>query len=107
MSGQVKEASFYNNGNLDGMHVRYHENGEVKTSGQYSQNHKEGVWSWLNKDGELERVETYNKGLLDGQWKQLYANGKIKFQGTYANNKRTGQWMWYDIDGKDTHSKIY
>ena len=70
-------------------------------------NYKEGVWSWLDENGQLERVETYSNGLLDGQWKQLYANGQIKFQGKYANSERIGQWVWYDIDGNDTHSEIY
>jgi antitoxin component YwqK of YwqJK toxin-antitoxin module len=65
------------------------------------------MWSSLDENGQLERVESYNDGLLDGEWKQLYSNGQVRFQGKYVNNKRTGQWVWYDVDGNDTHSEIY
>ncbi|MFK7771181.1 MAG: hypothetical protein AB8F94_03540 [Saprospiraceae bacterium] len=48
----------------------YHENGNLKSEGQYDANNKgTGEWKFYHESGKLEKNGNYLKGVPDGDWK--------------------------------------
>ena len=44
--------------------VLYYENGEIKETGTYKNDLKNGIFKFFNKNGEVEKIEVYENGKL-------------------------------------------
>ena len=78
-TGEVtgKEQGLVKNGDLEGLWIGYHDNGQMWYKG------------------------TFKKGCKDGSdWKEFWKNGQLYYKGVYKNCGRQGYWVYYDEDGK-------
>jgi antitoxin component YwqK of YwqJK toxin-antitoxin module len=89
---EKKDGSFFK----DGYYKEWFENGQIETTGTYSDNKETGNWQWFYKTGQLLREGTYKNGLKDGIWKEFEENGQIASEFQYAAGDLDGlQKSWY------------
>ncbi|MEI6749991.1 MAG: hypothetical protein WCM93_12595, partial [Bacteroidota bacterium] len=62
--GSLKVNSVYSAGKIEGEASFYFPGGKVMAHGNYVHNLKHGVWTFMNEDGEKEKVDTYEMGRL-------------------------------------------
>ncbi|MDF2189452.1 TonB family protein [Paraflavitalea sp. CAU 1676] len=74
-------------GILRGVSMTYHPNGNLKDSGSYVDDLKEGLWKEWYANGKQESFGTYKKGLQDGDWEYFRENGHRSTKEQYAGNK--------------------
>ena len=76
-SDQIMEQGFHKNNIRDGLTTYYYENGNKKKEGNLSANinqklsKPEGVWTYWNKDGQVDFTFDYGKGLDHVKFKDL------------------------------------
>ena len=115
----------------NGMSIFYYKNGEIEYMGSYKDGLENGVWKYLNKQGDLETEEIWEDGELitekdyrkngllwtEMEWTsdnscifKLYdSEGFVIEEGTLKNGKEEGVWKYYTIyeDGtKELDKKI-
>lgn len=88
----------------------YHENGQLKTIGFYTEEKKsdgeiytfeDKEWTNFFQNGNLESIGSYKRGSKDGIWKKYWNEAdKIYNIGSYLKNSKEGQWKQYYISGK-------
>ena len=76
------------NGKVDGEY-----NGLIKNG------KKEGSWVKYHDNGELSSKGEYKNGKREGSWISWWFNGQLDSKGDYKNGKREGSWIWYDKEG--------
>ena len=95
----------------DGLVTTKHENGGVKTEGNYVNGVRNGNWAeyweeawWLDfgEDGEANTKDTLEN---NNRWDSVEVvipdfKPKLKLQGSYLNGNRDGTWTEYYQDGK-------
>ena len=52
------EKSNYNNGKLNGAHVYYYSDGQLRSKGNYKNSEMGGAWIDYNKDGTVDKAQT-------------------------------------------------
>lgn len=107
-----------------GYWVDYHENGNLRSKGNYKNNKENGVWEYYDDKGLLRSKGNYvngnpigvweeyyensklysrgkfiNKYIEDGIWEYYHPNGKLWSKGNYKNGVMDGSWVWYDENG--------
>mgnify|MGYP001234463594 CR=1 FL=1 len=93
-------------GKRDGMWIGYHENGQVKYQGTFSNGKEVGVFNYYNYDGDL--VIKLNYFQVDSSEATLYYdNGSKKAIGQYINKQKEGVWTYFDIDGVLSGEEIF
>lgn len=88
----------------------YHENGQLKTIGFYTEEKKsdgeintfeDKEWKTYYQTGNLKSIGSYKRGRKDGVWKEYHnEDGKIHSIGSFKNNRKDGKWKYYDKKGK-------
>jgi antitoxin component YwqK of YwqJK toxin-antitoxin module len=68
---------------LDGKFTEYHDNGKLRTQGQYKEGNPDGLWS------------------------HFHFNGRVYEQGIYRNNIKDSLWQQWDDQGKLTKESLY
>jgi len=68
---------------LHGKYTEYHDNGKIRTQGQYKE------------------------GNPDGSWSHFHFNGRVYEQGIYRNNIKDSLWQQWDDHGKLTKESLY
>lgn len=68
---------------LHGKYTEYHDNGKIRTQGQYKE------------------------GNPDGSWSHFHFNGRVYEQGIYRNNIKDSLWQQWDDQGKLTKESLY
>ena len=68
---------------LHGKYTEYHDNGKIRTQGQYKE------------------------GNPDGSWNHFHFNGRVYEQGIYLNNIKDSLWQQWDDQGKLTKESLY
>jgi len=85
-------------GERNGVWIGYHENGQVKYQGSFSNGKEVGVFNYYNYDGDL--VIKLNYIQVDSSDATLYYNnGFMKAKGQYVNKQKEGLWTYFDMDG--------
>jgi len=107
-AGQIREGAF----------VYYYKKGAKKSTGNYTNNLKEGEWNLWNEDGRLEGVKHYRKGKMIGRniiWHSngaindsivlddngngksfgFYEDGSKEAEGSYTAGDKNGPWIYY------------
>lgn len=87
-TGRVVAIGGYRNGQKDGVHRSYDENGNITGATIYA-------------NGIVLAEGLYDEeGRRQGQWKFYYETGTLKEEGNYKNDKREGVWKYYFEDGE-------
>lgn len=87
--------------NKTGIWTEYHNSGEFKGKGLYTNDKRTGDWLFYYPNGKIEQKGKYDKkGRAQGEWKWFYENGSILREEVYINNLREGLMSEYTEDGK-------
>lgn len=84
-------------GRLQGPWKEFHENGQLKSQGEYLNSKRVGDWVFYYPNGQLEQKGKYDrKGKAQGPWKWYYDDGKLWREENYRNNLQDGMMIEYD-----------
>jgi len=87
--------------NKIGIWTEYHNSGEFKGKGLYTNDKRTGDWIFYYPNGNIEQKGKYDKkGRAQGEWKWFYENGSLLREEQYVNNLREGLMVEYTEDGK-------
>lgn len=100
-----EQGQFDKNGNKTGKWKEYHENGYLKSVGNYVNGNREGEWNFFYDNGEELNVEYYKNGKHSNGTEK--ANGQLEKTGSYKNDKKTGEWKHYDQQGNLIKTENY
>ena len=98
-NGQLRGKGNYTEGYLDGPWVWYYANGELDTKGNWINGKRDGPWVWYFIDGRLSWIGNYKDGKREGPWVEFRAFGELTGKGNYTDGKRDGPWVWVNQDG--------
>lgn len=76
-------------GILDGPAMTFYPNGQMRDSGTYKLNRKEGTWKYWYSNGHLESVGTYVHNAQEGEWEYYRETGIRSSREKYTKNKVT------------------
>lgn len=100
-NGQLSTLGYYKNDMLDGLSIRYYDNGTVRAVVEgYRLGKLYGLIKQYWPNGNLRILETYNHGLYQGDFIQYYENGNIRSKAMFNNDKLVGTVKNYDLNGK-------
>lgn len=74
-------------GELNGLFVSFHPNGNVKDSGHFAAGIRQGLWYSYHANGQKDAVGNFFNGNMDGNWTYYHENGQVSTKETYKNNK--------------------
>lgn len=66
---------------------------------QYKDNKKEGLWQDFHQNGQLKSEGNYIEGLKEGLHKEWGNNGILLLEGFYSKDKANGLMKWYHEKG--------
>lgn len=95
----VKEEMNFRNGVLDGAHVSYYQNGQIKRTGSYANGNLNGKWVGFDAKGKKIYEVEYKNDTLIGKFISWYSTGVMREKGTYQNNRKIGEWLSFDESG--------
>ena len=76
--------------------IERYASGNVKISGSYSNNKRDGLWISFFENGSKQSVHNYKEGKLNGQITVFNTNGSLLYQGFYIDDKKHGKWNYYN-----------
>ena len=83
----------------DGKYISWYESGEERTTGEYRNGLKTGLWITKYKSGQVLEWQDYVAGELHGLSVSYYENRNKKHEGKYSHNLRYGIWrFWHEND---------
>ena len=101
----------------DGAYKLYHQNGKLKTKGNFHNNKREGEWIYYHENGNIALKKNFTKGELIGECAYFNENGDVTMKvddiskvrekaqlsyfkdgdfvakGIFVNNKKEGDWI--------------
>jgi len=98
-NGKIKESREYSNGDLHGELKSYNYEGALTSSGLYKFDAKDGIHIWFDDEGKQECSETYSDGVLNGKVNWYYPNGKSYIEKYYVNDEQDSTSTTYGEDG--------
>ena len=69
----------------EGLCKYYHENGQLKSEGNFKDNKKEGLWKWYYENSQLKYEGIFKDGKQEGLWKWYYENGQLEKEINYTD----------------------
>jgi len=93
-NGQLKQISFYKDDKNHGPCATWHQNGNIRSEGNFENNKMDGIWTWYRKDGKkyLEDIKNIKKKT----WTKIgyHPNGRKKFKvEVFSENPLS----WYEM----------
>jgi len=102
---------------VNGKCTEFYENGNIKSSGNYDRDSREGAWIENYENGKLKAKGNYTYSCRTKSWEDYFEDGTIKMKSEYgqpvwkADAKNTpgsemyrevptGKWYYYDETGK-------
>jgi antitoxin component YwqK of YwqJK toxin-antitoxin module len=105
-TGQVMERRIFDkDGNFSGSFKSYHENGHLKSEGQYENGSMVGKWKFFYRSGNVKEIIHYKNNVENGPFIEYYENGKVSAEGTYMDELEHGLLKMYDNKGNLTSQK--
>jgi antitoxin component YwqK of YwqJK toxin-antitoxin module len=95
----VKEIMNFKNGILNGLHISYYKNGQIKRTGSYENGYLDGKWTSYDPSGKKIYEVEYKNDTLIGRFISWYSTGVIREKGVYKDNQKVGEWLSYDESG--------
>lgn len=87
--------------NRIGIWTEFHNSGEFKGKGLYTNDKRTGDWIFYYPNGKIEQKGKYDKkGRAQGEWKWFYENGSLLREEQYVNNLREGFMTEFTEEGK-------
>lgn len=81
--------------------------GNIRLSGQFVDDNREGEWKFYDSYGNLNRITQYEKGLKNGVEKRFYSNDVLYSKTTYVNDKKNGLETTYFSNGNLSYQAYY
>ncbi len=118
-TGHISSVGPYLQGQKEGVHREYDEEGNVIGGGIYAQGVvlAEGItddmgrrqkhWKFYYQTGELKEEGGYIDGKRNGKWTYYFINGNVEQQGRYNRDKPDGYWVWYHENGEIWREEEY
>ena len=66
-----------------------------------------GVYEKYHENGQLLSTGSYRNGKRNGLWNYFYSDGTIDGVGSYLNDKKNGVWKIFDYDTKKITKMMY
>lgn len=98
-NGKIKETREYSNGDLHGELKSYNYDGGLVSSCKYKFDLMDGIQIWYDNEGRPECSETHEDGLLNGKVNWYYPNGKSYIEKFYVNDEQDSTSTTYGEDG--------
>lgn len=86
-TSQLAYKSYFEKGLREGMHQRWHPNGELMHQAEYSAGKKDGIWRWWDDNGLQTQEKTYREDKLHGVYR-TFKKGEIDKECCYQQGKR-------------------
>jgi hypothetical protein len=107
-NGQLRQKSFFKDGELDGPYESYFENGQLRNKTTYTAGEYEGVREVYFANGQVRHIQVYRAGVReDGRVDTYWENGQLESTGLFKDAKREGPYESYHENGqlneKGTH----
>lgn len=100
----IEYSGLYSNGEKTGLWIGIHENGEIKSRGNYNNDLKNGLWTEQTiqfPSGILiTHTGEYSNDKKIGKWVSTYDNGVIESEGNYVDGLKHGLWNTWDQNGQ-------
>jgi len=94
--------------NANGFAKYWHENGNMKSEGNYQNNESEGIWKYYHrKSGEISSKGKFVSNLKEGDWIIYDHKGRIESEVTYVKDVREGKFIEYDTLQNITNKGFY
>lgn len=74
-------------GELNGLFISYHPNGQVKDSGMLIAGIRQGIWHSFYPSGKKDNEGPFLNGNMEGAWTFYHENGAVSTREQYKNNK--------------------
>jgi len=87
--------------------IEYYNNGNVKISGCFLKNKRDGEWVSYFENGTKQSVHHYKNGLLNGSIEVFLNSGKLLYQGFYVEGKKHGKWIYYNKEQEPINTFWY
>jgi hypothetical protein len=99
-STQLRQLSWYADGQLDGLSTSWHENGRIAERGQYLRGRLVGEWWSWRPDGGLRVHGGFDHaGARHGTWTWFQPNGKLRLLVEYDHGVKDGLWQKWHPSG--------
>jgi len=103
-NGEVREKSTFCNNELHGEYLECYENGQPYRAGYYENGNRVGTWTEWYANGMKMLIETYTNHRLHGVYKLFHSNGMLNAEGQYKYGKEDGVWTAWDWGGRKKSS---
>lgn len=78
----------------------YYPNKQPQMEGTYSNEKRNGKWTYWYENGKLWSEGMFVNGKSDGKRVTYFENGKIRYEGFYKEDNRVGKWRFFDDKGR-------
>ena len=87
----------------DGLHTKYHDNGQKKDERYYKNGALDGKWTFWDEDGIKESEINYKNGIIEGKSIKWYKNGHLKSEQLWkdSNPDYNNQTRYYENGNKE------
>lgn len=103
----LRDISYYKNGELNGISVGFYKSGQPYSVGNYKKGEFNGNVSLYFDNGNLNSSDNYANGLQEGYSYLYYRNGNLKSKWFYKNNKRDGKQYYFNKFGNTVKIEIF
>ena len=103
-TGELRAEGNYSNNKKVGPWKYYFKSGQTEQNGAYIDGRPDGKWTWYFQGGAIRREENYYRGLEDGESVEYTDSGKVVTKGSYIEGEKEGFWEYENGDFKETGS---
>src|SRR5688572_1837424 len=94
-NGYPKTTGQYVDGKKDGLWTEFYESGGIQNQGSYSMDKKVGVWKGFFAAGAVKNIVDHTKGTV----KIFNEKGDLYSEGSIKDDKKEGKWIVYYDNG--------
>ncbi len=101
-TGEFKGKGLYSNDKRIGEWVFYYPNNQIEQKGKYDKKGRaQGTWKWFYENGALMREESYLDNLRDGIMTEYAEDAKVITKGEYIDDLQEGLWIYETPEYKE------
>lgn len=108
-NGQLQDESYYKDGEIDGLHREFDENGKLIESGSFDMRSEVGEWYRYERTYNTYSYTNYHSGSHgEFQTYQRFDNdGRLLESGEYDEEGSFGVWYEFDLDTSQAYNRKY
>ena len=100
INGNIESTGHFTNNETFGVWEFYYEDGKVKMRGDLQQGSSDGFWEYFFESGSKSMEGNIISKKREGQWKIFYEGGDLKEVGSFSEGRREGDWVYFFEDGR-------